>query len=195
MKGCHILRGIIKGVEHLWKTRTASISSPFDWAKSYSSFHNIIDAFGINQSKSIKHFLLNNPFVFCTMLRLALAFGLFSVSLGFPIGNVVRSVQQQQHFQNSLKSNDVKLFTSWTSMDPEDDGRYLFSMAQNCVDEECPIDQARDVLQQMLDVLSECDSGSASVICDDQMEAVELVAKLRVQASADMSTYALDTER
>lgn len=68
----------------------------------------------------------------------------------------------------------------------DDDARYLFSRAQNCAyGEECPVDEARGLLQQMLDVQAECTSGTLNdKICQDQDAAADIVAHLRVKASS-----------
>jgi hypothetical protein len=68
-------------------------------------------------------------------------------------------------------------------VETEDDAKYLYLRAQNCVDGECPLDEARDLLHQMLLIQSLCDSGRTSGMCKDQDVAIEIVANLRVKVS------------
>ena len=88
------------------------------------------------------------------------------------------------------------LASTW-ALETEDDARYLFSQAENCVNGECPIDDARDLLGKVLLVRGECDSDSRlsfDSVCEEQDVAAELVANLRVKAAGGDGSSALELQ-
>ena len=133
------------------------------------------------------------------------------------ISNINNNNKVSSSFSSSSSSSSSSSLGSSVVFETEDDGRYLYSRAQNCVnaddDEECPLDEAQTLLQQLLRIQANCDASSITtttdtdttttdtttaaaaadtvsnnILCKDVHVAAEIIAKLRTRISTQHNT-------
>ncbi|CAJ1937019.1 unnamed protein product [Cylindrotheca closterium] len=139
----------------------------------------------------------------CTLFSSSMAFQSSSLSIQqearlLKLASSSPSLRQELPWSQQRRRASATILGVGFSMESNDDVQYLYAKARDCAysaedgGEECSIDDATHLLQDLTFLLSQCTYGNMrnqnTAICKDQDVAADIVSRLRVKASSSSSS-------